>query len=78
MDKLKKDKTTMVQTATVKEVIEILSHVEDKDLPLVFVTKHVKVEDIRDGIVYSGNPNQTAYKFDEPEEIHLELLPMRD
>lgn len=78
MGKLKKDKTTMVQTATVKEVIEILSHVENKDLPLVFVTKHVKGEDIRDGILYSGNPNQTAYKFDEPEEIHIELLPMRD
>jgi hypothetical protein len=81
-DKLINNKTGReieMKTATVQEVIEILNRVEDKNLPLIFVTKHLKKKDVDDGILYSGNPNSTAYYFDGPKEyIHLELLPLRD
>lgn len=65
-------------TETVREVIEILNRVENKDLPLIFVTKHIEDGDLIDDYLRSGHPNLTAYKYDNPKEVHLELLPIKE
>ena len=62
--------------ASVKEVIEILNRVEDKNVPLIFRTKFIKEADIEEDYLDSSHPNTTVIEYNEPKQAVLKLLPV--